>query len=198
MKYPNLGYMKNPFYLPFLLIFSAMIGAAYFWDGHKPAVTAELVNVTTTRIAGDTPGEADSVEFRVRFKVTAFGGDAFLDGRATRGFADSPAGSGFGWALSPESTLGSPSVIWVGPTPSDGLDSRDVATGSPRFRIAEGHTRNFDFRVWVETTRGGNGATGVQVDSIRWAESPDGSAENFAVFDREAFRTDLVAGLSAR
>ncbi len=197
MKYLDLSYMKKCSYLPSLLVLCALLGAAYFWEGHRPTVTADVSHITATRFVGETPGVADAVEFRISFRVTAFGGDVFLDGQPNRGFAGNPASQGFGWSLSPESTIGSPSVVWLGLSPADGRKSRDGGDRGARFYIADGHTRTFDFRVRVETGHD-NGAVGVQVDSIRWGESTGGTAGYLAVFDSEAFKSDLVTGLYVR
>lgn len=165
--------------------------------GTSTSVAVEYVSSSATRTNGSVAGDADTVEFKVSFKVTAVGGDAYVDGDVVKTAAPSLATDGLSWFTTPGATTGTSSASGI-VSAADGYKSGDTnASGDKRFKVSAGASRVLTLTVSIPAGAD-NTSAGVLINGIKWdAVSQDqmGRAYGGSLAD---FRTDTVTGLYIR
>ncbi len=165
----------------------------------EPGITTEFVSSSEVRTNGAIAGDADSVEFKIKFKVTALGDmDIHLDGD-TVGAVATPTGinDGTTWATTTDSTTGTSTYVAI-ITADDGVSDDDlVIPGDRSYVIEPGTTRNFTFTVVIPTGVD-NGAVGVRITSLKWDVDYGDSHANLYTTNISDMSTDTVTGLFIR
>lgn len=160
------------------------------------SVDVRFVSADETRANGENPGDADSVELRVRFSVTAQGGDVFVDGDTLKTGAPSASKDGLAWSYVAGSANGT--TVAEALTASDGYRSWDTNTsGDKRFKILNGATRSFTLSVLAEAA-GDNASAGLQMNALKWDTVSRDAMTNLQPLDADTFRTDVETGLMVR
>lgn len=158
-------------------------------------ISAEFKSATEVRTNGSIAGDPDSVDFTIKFSVTAVGDDdLFLDGDTVQ----LPGTDGMVWATTTDSSNGSSTAIAGILTADDGYDSDDVSTaGAKSFKVESGETRNFTFTVNIPAG-GDNVATGVRITALKWDTDSGDVHSNTYNFDMSDWTTDTITGMYIR
>lgn len=161
-------------------------------------VTFEFVSATETRTNGSVSGDADSVEFKITFEVTAEGDDIYVDGDTVAGVSSPTTGTdGVAWSTSTDSTTGTGSLTAI-VTAADGYKSSDSSAGSNKyFKVSDGNSRTFTLTVSIPAGAD-NTTAGVVINGFKWDTTAQDSMTNLYTVDLEDFRTDVVTGLYIR
>lgn len=158
---------------------------------------ATFKSADEVRTNGSIAGDPDSVDFTIKFSVTAVGDDdIYLDGDTQQ--ALSAGTDGLIWATTTDSSTGTSTSLAGILTADDGYQSDDVTTASAKsFLIESGETRNFTFRVNIPAGSD-NVAAGVKINSLKWdVDSGDAHANTYD-FDMSDWTTDTITGLYVR
>jgi len=165
----------------------------------EPGIDLEYVSDSQVRTNGTVAGDPDSVEFTIKFKVTALGNEMiFVDGDTVGGIAN-PTGinDGLTWATTTDSTTGTSTYIAI-LTPDDQIDEDDtVTTGIKSYSIDAGETRNFTFTVVIPTGVD-NGRVGVRITSIKWDVDGTDNHSNMYTANMNDMYSDTITGLFIR
>lgn len=158
-------------------------------------ISAAFKSADEVRTNGSIAGDADSVDFTIKFSVTAVGDDdIYLDGDA----AQAVGTDGLQWATTTDSSTGTSTAIAGILTADDGYGSDDVTTsGAKSFKIESGETRNFTFKVNIPAGTD-NSAAGAKINSLKWDVDSGDSHANTYNFDMSDWTTDTVTGLYIR
>lgn len=160
-------------------------------------VTFEFVSATETRTNGSVSGDADSVEFKITFEVTAEGDDIYVDGDTYIASTATSGTDGVAWSTSTDSTTGTSSVAAI-VTAADGYKSSDSsASGNKYFKVADGNSRTFTLTVSIPAGAD-NTTAGVVINGFKWDTTAQDVMSNAYTVDLEDFRTDVVTGLYIR
>jgi hypothetical protein len=161
-------------------------------------ITAAFKSATETRTNGSIVGDADAVDFSIKFSVTAVGDDdIYLDGDVLQGVVSPAAGQdGLSWATTTDSNTGTSTYTGI-LTADDGYQSGDDTntTNDKRFLIQSGETRNFTFTVNIPTGRDA-GNLGVRITGLAWDTVNHDVMANLYNFDMSDWTTDTVTGLN--
>lgn len=158
-------------------------------------IAAEFKSATANRTNGSQAGDADAVDFTIKFSVSAVGDDdIYLDGDTVQ----SVGTDGLVWATTTDSTTGTSTSITGILTADDGYQSDDVTTaGAKSFFIESGDTRDFTFTVNIPAGSD-NTAAGVRITALKWDLDSDDSHANTYDFDMSSWTTNTVTGLYIR
>ena len=168
-------------------------GTLYFFtSGISTRVVEDSAQVQRARIAGN----ADSVDFTIRFRVKAIGDDdIYLDGDVVQGIIlPTVTTGGLSWATTTDSTTGTDSYTAL-VVPEGGYRTDDVNNaGDKRFRIKAGTERTFSFVVNIPTGDQ-NASLGVRITGLKWDTINQGDMSHLYDFNLGSFATDIVTGL---
>jgi hypothetical protein len=160
-------------------------------------VTFEFVSASETRTNGSVSGDADSVEFKITFEVTAEGDDIYVDGDAFAASTATSGTDGVAWSTSTDSSTGTSSLTAI-VTAADGYKSSDSsASGNKYFKVSDGNSRTFTLTVSIPAGAD-NTAAGVVINGFKWNTTAQDVMSNAYTVDLEDFRTDVVTGLYIR
>jgi hypothetical protein len=163
--------------------------------GTTPATTTSAASISVEYVSAsadrtfhaDDPGEVDTVQYRIRFKVTAIGEDVYLDGDTN----SKPDGLNWSSTSDTVGAVGMGSVL----TASNGSQSGDVTNSfDRRFKIAQGNTREFTLTALMQAYED-NARAAIQLNWLKWDTLSRDAMVNQYTVDSEIFRTDLVLGL---
>ncbi|MBP7770370.1 MAG: peptidoglycan-binding protein [Candidatus Pacebacteria bacterium] len=164
-------------------------------------ISAAFKSATEVRTNGSLAGDADSVDFTLKFSVTAVGDeDIYLDGDVVNAASVSTATAGFAWATTTDSTAFTASSTPTGIlTADDGYQSGDDTNnaGDKRFLIESGETRNFTFSVNIPAGTD-NQSIGTRITGLKWDTVDQDSMSNLYDFDMSGWTSDTVTGLYIR
>jgi hypothetical protein len=178
---------------------SATGGAHAVYD---VGIQAEFVSANETVRTGSLANDPDIADFTIVFDVTAFGGDAYIDGDIVAGAVAAVGTDGLVWATTTDSTTGTSTsgftAVGTATLSASGDTSDDTTTsGSAEFKIDEDETRTFTFKVSVPAG-GDNVNVGTRITGIKWDTATGDSTANLYNFNLSDYRTDTVTGLYIR
>lgn len=160
-------------------------------------LTFEFVSATENRTNGSVTGDADSVEFKITFEVTAEGDDIYVDGDTFIAGTATSGTDGVAWSTSTDSTTGTSSLAAI-VTAADGYKSSDSSTsGNKYFKVSDGNSRTFTLTVSIPAGAD-NTTAGVVINGFKWDTSASDVMANAYTVDLESFRTDDITGLYIR
>lgn len=160
---------------------------------------ARVLSTSAVRTNGTVAGGADSVDFIIRFSVTALGDeDIYIDGDVVQGVLNpTTATAGLSWATTTDSSTGFGEYTAI-LTPDNGYRSSDTnVAGDKRLLVESGQTRNFTFRVTVPA-HDDNVSVGVRLTGIKWDTDNVDDMDNLYNFNLSPFTTDTITGLYVR
>ncbi len=168
----------------------------------KQGVLLTHKSSTAVKTVGSIAGTPDQVEFTIKFSAQNNGSDTvYLDGDqalAAGGVASSSM-DGFAWATTTDSSTGTTSGAYGYSTAilsPDVTDTNDTTnSGDKRFEIEAGETRNFTFKVTINSG-GDNVAAGAKLTGFKWSTTNGDSMDNLYTFNLNAFQTETVTGLN--
>lgn len=162
-------------------------------------IQAKFGSATAERRNASVAGDADSVDFTIKFSVTAIGDeDIYLDGDVVQGVvAPTTATAGLSWATTTDSTSGTGEYTAL-LTPDNGYRSDDTnAAGDKRLKIESGQTRNFTFKVSIPA-EDDNVNLGVRITGLKWDTTNQDNMTRLYNFNLSSFTTQTVTGLFVR
>lgn len=146
-------------------------------------IKVEFVSATEDEtFTADDALESDQGQFKVTFKVTAFGDDDLYVDRSCEAGGANAAGQGVEYNLS---NAGSATATCV--TSSSSSDADDTADV---FQVEEGSTRTITLTVSATAT-----ATAFQemsIESINWGTAAANTSANYYTFNLDDFKTDSL------
>lgn len=157
---------------------------------YTSGISARFVSSSATKsFVADDAGEKDRNEYVIRFDLTAYGEDIYIDNSVVNAVASNlTAGNGVSWATT-TNTTGSYTVSSQILSALD-HDNDDTADA---YIIDRGQTRSFSLRVMI--TAESDGAAGIVLTGINWdtdGES-DSTADQFYTTNLGSFRTDTIS-----
>jgi peptidoglycan hydrolase-like protein with peptidoglycan-binding domain len=178
---------------------SATGGAHAVYD---VGIQAEFVSASESVRTGALANDPDIADFTIVFDVTAFGGEAYIDGDVVAGAVPAVGTDGLVWATTTDSTTGTSTsgftAVGTATLSASGDTSDDVTTsGSAEFKIDEDETRTFTFKVSVPAG-GDNVNVGTRITGIKWDTATGDSTAYLYNFNMSDYRTDTVTGLYIR
>lgn len=162
-------------------------------------ISAEFTSASETRTNGSIAGDADAVDFTLKFSVTAVGDeDIYLDGDMAAGvITPTTSTGGLAWATTTDSTTGTSSYTAI-LTADDGYQSDDTnSSNDKRFLIESGETRNFTFVVNIPAGTD-NSAAGVRIRGLKWDTTNQDNMSFLYDFDMSDWTSDTITGLYIR
>ena len=163
-------------------------------------VTAAFKSATDDRTNGTVAGSADSVDFTIKFSVTAVGDDdIYLDGDVVNTDTPTVSTDGMAWATTTDSTAFASTSSTGILTADNGYQSGDDTNnaGDKRFLISSGETRNFTFTINLAAGTD-NENLGVRITGLKWDTVNRDAMANLYNFDMSSWTTNTVSGLQIR
>ena len=134
----------------------------------------------------DAATEDDQGTYKVKFSVTAFDGDMYIDNSSEVANANA---AGQGVEFSVTSTAGTP-VLGSDLLESDTAKTEDTANA---FFVEEGTTREFTLTViYSADSTPTDGSHSIKIDSINWGTASDDTNANYYEFNLGDFKTDAL------
>jgi len=157
-------------------------------------ISATFKSADEVRTNGSIAGDADAVDFTLKFSVTAVGDeDVYLDGDAVQAVGT----NGLVWATTTDSSTGTSTALAGILTADDGYTSDDDQVGAKSFFIESGETRNFTFQVNIPAGAD-NKAVGVKITALKWDTDNGDDHANTYDFDMSGWTSDTITGLYIR
>lgn len=151
-------------------------------------------NVTTATVAGNP----DTVQFLLKFEVTANGDDIYVDGDTVATATPSTLTDGIAWATTSDTTTATGTPATAVLTATDGYKSSDTNTaGNKLFKINDGSSRTFTLSVLIPAG-GDNVDAAIAIAGIKWDIASGDSTDFLYDLDLAEFRSELVQGLYVR
>ncbi|MEK7136403.1 MAG: hypothetical protein AAB821_02325, partial [Patescibacteria group bacterium] len=175
---------------------SATGGAHSVYDS---SVNAEFVSATATNddaSNANTNLEDDTGTFIVKFDVTAFGADVYIDGdliasSAATVIVDNTASGGTIWGTTTNSTNGIGTTTTQATLEAAGTETGDVETaGALSFKVPEDQTRQFTMTIKIPA--GTDAVAGVRLRGINWDTDSGDAHANLYTFDLGDYKTPVI------
>lgn len=134
----------------------------------------------------DAATEDDQGTYKIKFSVTAFDADMYIDRSSEVAGADA---AGQGVEFSVTSTAGTP-VLGSNLLESSTSMTEDTANV---FYVEEGTTREFTLTViYSADSTPTDGSHSIKIDSINWGVNADNTNANYYIFDLGDYKTDAL------
>jgi len=159
-------------------------------------IMAAFKSADEVRTNGTIAGDADAVDFTIKFSVTAVGDeDIYLDGDIVQGVN---ATGGLAWATTTDSSTGTSTYTGILTADNGYQNGEDTnIAADKRFLIEGGETRNFTFKVNIPAGTD-NSAVGVRIVTLKWDTVDQDAMSNTYNFNMSDWTTDTVTGLYIR
>ena len=154
---------------------------------YDEGIMVEFVSASAERtFEADAATEDDQGTYKVKFEVTAFDGDMYID-RSSEVANANAAGQGVEFSVT--STAGTP-VLGSDLLESDSVETEDNANV---FYVEDGQTREFTLTViYAADSTPTDGSHSVKIESINWGTATDDTNANYYEFNLNDFKTDAL------
>lgn len=156
---------------------------AFYTEG----IGVELVSVSSTKTSDADPatsGSADQAQYIIKYDITAFGGDMYVDNSCVEDNDGSEVSTATSYSVTNDGDNTTACVMQASGTDSDATDSANT------FLVDEGDTREFTLTVNVTATASDFAA--VSLEAIGW-DNAAGGDDNVFDFDLPGeFETDPI------
>jgi len=154
---------------------------------YDEGIMVDFMSATAVRtFEADAATEDDQGTYKVKFKVTAFDGDMYID-RSSEVANANAAGQGVEFSVT--STAGTP-VLSSNLLEASSVETEDNANV---FYVEDGETREFTLTViYAADSTPTDGSHSVKIESINWGTATDNTNANYYEFNLNDFKTDAL------